>query len=1163
MGIKKIVKKVAAKGADAVSRLSALSPEQLEHLETKRQEYLTALPDPNSPEALNQTERLLASSAVEIYNAYLPQIADLYVPLEQEVEYDGEFRSRNNIRYINITKWVTDKRENGLEKLVNVYEVLSNDACNISLVFHRQKAQTAVYLAITNTNNADNNVDVDSYRRRLTSAIKGNFPGSTWSESIGRGQLPCFKTNLPYSVATASNIPTEKSEKFISQTIEKLLDGIVPETVQEEYILVLLATPIRDIAERKLTLSRIYSDLAPFASWQTNYTFTESDARGSSATVGVNVGASAGSQTGTTQSVTDTSGQTETEGFTDTENQSVTEGETITEGTSDTTTTTKGSAISNTTGVSATSASGVNANIGVPGGPSAGVSQTVSTGISNSTTVGLNTSIAKALTKTFSKAINNSLTKGTSLAKSTSQAVSTSTALAKGASQALNFGVNFGANFARTSTVTATIGKNEGITQTFTNHQVKHALELLDEQMKRLEKSTALGMWDFAAYVLSEDPTVANNVAHSYLALTQGEDSHLSQTVVNLWRGDIVEERGRASELVAYLKNLRHPIFGLNPNLLATADDLAVYPPLVTATTALSGKELAYALNFPQKSIAGLPVFECAEFGRNVSSYSQQVGSSIRLGQIFHMNHVEPLAVDLQCQSLASHTFITGSTGTGKSNTIYNLLTASKEQGIKFLVIEPAKGEYKHVFGHQDDVTVYGTNPRISQLLRLNPFAFPESIHVLEHLDRLVELFNVCWPMYAAMPAILKKALEEAYEDCGWELLQSVNAHGKIYPTFRDVSRRIKMIIDSSEYDADNKGAYKGALLTRLDTLTTGLNGQLFTSQAIPDQDLFDSNVIVDLSRVGSTETKALIMGLLVLKLQEYRLATAQGLNQPLKHLTVLEEAHHILKRTSTEQSSESSNILGKSVELLANSIAEMRTYGEGFIIADQAPALLDKSVIRNTNTKIILRLPDWEDRELVGRSANLTDDQITELAKLPQGVAAVYQNDWTEAVLCRVEKVAGEEKQYEYSEGLEETSEDLYRSLLSIYLSESYVKRQLVKEEQLAKWCSHLNLDGQSQRLLKEWRTNPQEEPNFHAHAPIIAQLYPSLVQKVRQQLDKKQSLKAITDTLQKELGGLVQPEVSEQVRRDIVQSVMVYYYLYEQVDQAGLQEWIRYGGF
>ena len=144
-------------------------------------------------------------------------------------------------------------------------------------------------------------------------------------------------------------------------------------------------------------------------------------------------------------------------------------------------------------------------------------------------------------------------------------------------------------------------------------------------------------------------------------------------------------------------------------------------------------------------------------------------------------------------------------------------------------------------------------------------------------------------------------------------------------------------------------------------------------------------------------------MGLLVLKLQEYRQSNVEGSNSPLRHITVLEEAHNLLKRTSTEQNAEGSNMIGKSVEMLSNSIAEMRTYGEAFVIADQAPGLMDMSVIRNTNTKIIMRLPDYSDRELVGRAANLNDDQIIEIAKLKPGVAAVYYNGWINPVLCKI----------------------------------------------------------------------------------------------------------------------------------------------------------------
>lgn len=1036
MGIKNVVKKIGGKAGDKVAQLSSLSPAQVENVQLLREKYLLEMPNPNDPTAREQTERLMAASSVEIFNAYLPQIKDLYLPIKNEAEYGKEFDDAHNIRYINITKWVTDKKENNLEKLVNVYAVLSNEDCNIALVFERKQNKTNVYLAIVNNKNSTSSTDADNYKDQIVEAIRGNFPGAEWKDS-GLGVLPCFKDDKNYSVATASNIPTEKSEKFISQTIEKLIDGIIPDTNKKEYTIILLATPILDVEDRKLKLGEFYSGLAPYASWSTSFQRTENESKSSSATVGVNVGASAGVQNGVNSSITDTQGttdstsrtDTESESDTETENESLTENESEADskGTSETDTDTKGS--SDNVGGFASGTLVAGGGI-MPASASATVGASYNHGWNRSTAKALGKTAQKTITKGLAKTVGKSTgrTVGTAVANTLGRAVTSSMAATRGVSKAVSFGGNVGANFARSSTTTAMLGKNEGITQNYTNFNVQHALELLKEQMKRFEQSTALGMWDFAAYVLSEDPNVANNVAHSYLALTLGEDSYMSKSAINTWRGNVEDEAGQAKEITEYIKMLRHPLFGLNPGVVGKVEDdevkvevdedteFIVYPPIVTATTSLSGEELAYSLNFPQKSIAGLPVLECVEFGRNVVTYDEvrQDAPEIGLGNVFHMNHTENTKVSLSKKSLASHTFITGSTGSGKSNTVYHMLDRARKQGVKFLVVEPAKGEYKNVFGGRKDVTVLGTNPKLSQLLRINPFSFPENIHVLEHMDRLVEIFNVCWPMYAAMPAVLKNAVEKSYVDCGWDIVKSENKYGEeLYPSFADVARNVKEIIDSSEYDAENKGAYKGSLLTRLQSLCNGINGMIFVADEIPKEQLFEENVIVDLSRVGSSETKSLIMGMMVLKLQEYRMSSATGMNAELNHITVLEEAHNLLRRTSNEQSAEGSNLLGKSVEMLSNAIAEMRTYGEGFIIADQAPGLMDMSVIRNTNTKIILRLPDQADRELVGRAANLNEDQITELAKLPCGVAAVYQNEWIQPVLCKVDLFAAPEKPF------------------------------------------------------------------------------------------------------------------------------------------------------
>lgn len=1225
MGIvKNWVVKAGQKAGDKVSALSQLSPSQLSQMQALKDKYMSEMPNPaEDPQAVELTARLMAENGVQIFNSYLSQIKQLYVPIDPIAEYGRNFESNYNIRYFNITKWVTDSSENSIEKLVNVYAVLSNENCNIALVFNREKTHTNVYLAVVNTLNAPDNYEINSLSNRIEAAIRGNFPGAEIGVDghgkPGEGRIPCLSRIKGSSVAVVSNVPTEKSEKFISQTIEKLLDGIVPNNSRENYTIILLATPVNDVEERKQELSRIYSGLFPYSQWSTNYTYTQSDSQTGTATIGVNVGASAGIQRGvnetSTNSKSDTNqsgnAETNTENETNSTNEGTTQTEstnsTVTDNISNTTTDTTGqnestayalgtnSTVTNTTGESSniTGTIGSTQSVGVKFGVGAnvGLSESVATGHAtnlsnalsegtsavNTTTTGTMTSYAvSALTghstangvgTAIAKAAGSSIAKsaGRSLTSSTGKALTNGIAKAIGTANSTSFGANVGANFARSSSVTATIGKNEGITQNFANFEVIHALEVLKEQMKRYETGTALGMWDFAGYVVSDDFNVANNVAHSYLALTQGEESFTSDCAVNLWRNDTDADKSKAGEICEYLMDLRHPQFGLSPAITDEDKTFFVYPTAVTATTSLSGKELAYSLNFPRKSIAGLPVFECAEFGRNVSTFDKMYSKAdmeIHLGKIYHMHNTEAADVNLSMNSLASHTFITGSTGSGKSNTVCKLLEEVWRNGGKFLVIEPAKGEYKHLFGNDEEVFVYGTNPKMMPLLRVNPFSFPESIHVLEHLDRLVEIFNVCWPMYAAMPAVLKNAIEKSYEDCGWDLETSENSYGNdMYPTFADVARNIKSIIDSSEYDNENKGAYKGSLLTRLNSLTNGINGMVFQNNEIPMEKLFDQNVIVDLSRVGSSETKSLLMGILVLKLQEYRMHTG-NMNAPLQHVTVLEEAHNLLKRTSTEQIPEGANLSGKSVEMISNAIAEMRTYGEGFIIADQAPGLLDMAAVRNTNTKIIMRLPDLDDRKLVGKAAGLNDKQIDELTKLPLGVAAVYQNEWIQPVLCKVDRFEDLGCRYEYKREELLTKPDDYQE--RIYIADILSKGMRVENENVLKEITtrlkRLKISDYMTLTIIKMIENPPKEPNMKAIAPIMNELFPSITKCIKSAYNNEAD---VTEWAREANEILLKYSVEDQVRRDIIQGAITYYMINETNNRVSLEEWIKKGGF
>lgn len=546
------------------------------------------------------------------------------------------------------------------------------------------------------------------------------------------------------------------------------------------------------------------------------------------------------------------------------------------------------------------------------------------------------------------------------------------------------------------SSDTDTIGNSRTLTVEHQNKSVAVLLDKIDEQLERIKECEAFGVWECAAYFIADDIQTSVVAANAYKALMLGDDTDVENSFVNVWG---IKTPTQTQNVLEYMK------YGIHP-LVEIAPEMGFESQFVTPGNFISGKELPLLMGLPHKSVTGLTVSSIAEFGRNVFVQNARTNRRmIHLGKIYHMGNTESTTVNLDLDSFTSHCFITGSTGSGKSNTTYCLLEKFMQNNVPFLVIEPAKGEYKEAFGSVEGINIFSTNPSIGQMLKLNPFRFDPNIHVLEHLDRLIEIFNACWEMYAAMPAILKDAVEQIYVEKGWDLLNSVymKEGEPTFPTFNDLMKTLPKVIDNSGYSSDTKGDYIGALVTRVTSLTNGISGQIFCdSYDISDEVIFDCNTIVDLSRVGSTETKSLIMGVLVLKLSEYRMANANEVNSNLRHVTVLEEAHNLLKRTTPGQAG--SNVVGKSVEMICNSIAEMRTYGEAFIIVDQSPTAVDIAAIKNTNTKILMRLPEKGDCEAVGNAVGLEEEQVKELSKLGTGIAVVMQNNWLESVLTHID---------------------------------------------------------------------------------------------------------------------------------------------------------------
>ena len=933
-----------------------------------------------------------------VYKKYLPELQN-YPLVEPSEEMKRMLDVKTCIKLFQMKELTLKKGEDMLQKLSTVYHSSMALGCSLAVMIDvpADGAPADVYLGVRQNpgRQSIDNRDLAISGDAIEKGMKSNFPGSEVQE-LHQEEIDALLEDDNGSFGSAQSViasvscvaalrdKSKTEDKAFIQGIERFIDAMDGDA----YTALFLAEPVTEETQAGIRngYEELYSALSPFRKTTWSYTENESHAvmetfcSGTSDTV----------TDGTSSGFSDEQGRNTGFNF----NAGMNQGTTNTIGQSHAVTRlrlpSKRTMVGVAAGASILALGAVAASAVFPPAGAAIVSA--------ASTVGAAVK-AGPLFGAVVPMVAGHETNGT--AWSTARSIGKS----------LGFGMSRGYNTAHTDSSTVERSNahstneqhSNGTTDTHgtvrtqqievCNKAVEELLTRIDEQIKRTKESEDYGCYSCAAYFLSSRPSKALLAANTYRSLMIGEGSSVESGAVNLW-----QNRASVTAMREYLKRFTHPVFARQ--LWENEADSLFY----TAGTLVSGRELPMHLGLPTRSVHGLPIIEHAEFGRNVPDEAMPDEDKMNLGKIYHMGKSESAELILNRQAMASHTFITGSTGTGKSNAVYHLLDEITKNGqTTFLVVEPAKGEYKNVFGNRTDVQVFGTNPRETPLLRMNPFAFPENIHILEHIDRLVEIFNACWPMYAAMPAVLKDAIERSYQKVGWDLRNSESEKG-VFPTFFDLLDILPGVIEESHYSKDTQSDYVGALCTRVKSLTNGIYGSVLCAEdALSDAEMFDQNVIVDLSRVGSMETKSLLMGILVMKLQEYRMCSS-GMNSRLRHVTVLEEAHNLLRKTSAEQSQEGANLQGKSVEMLANAIAEMRTYGEGFIIADQAPGLLDMSVIRNTNTKIILRLPDEEDRKLVGKSAALKEAQIDELSKLPLGVAAVYQNEWPEAVLCKIE---------------------------------------------------------------------------------------------------------------------------------------------------------------
>jgi hypothetical protein len=520
----------------------------------------------------------------------------------------------------------------------------------------------------------------------------------------------------------------------------------------------------------------------------------------------------------------------------------------------------------------------------------------------------------------------------------------------------------------------------------------------IDRYIERLQEGKNLGFWNVGTYLLARNENALRRAQGVARAVLSGDKTYFEPL-----RGlDFSDSCDVLRDALVQFRNpeINFPNGGFHP--LGT-----VFQKLATP---MNTAELSLIVNFPREEVPGIAHFPTADFGLN-----PPIEEGFDLGRVIYRGEILQERFRISPKSLTKHTFISGITGAGKTNTCLALLRAAYEgEQVPFLVIEPAKQEYRALLADPKmgkNLQVFTLGDETVSPFRINPFHFAHGYSLLTHIDLLKAVFNASFPMYASMPYILEEAILDVYTNRGWDLASSRNHYIDVskedytayLPTLQDLYNQIDVVVERKKYAQRLSMDISAALKARIKSLLVGGKGLMLNCpRTYPLELLFEKPTVMELKHVGDDSEKAFLMALVLINLYEY-CETSRNYSGGLQHITLFEESHRLLKNIPPSMSAEGANPRGKAVEMFSDILSEIREYGEGFIIVDQVPAKLTPDALKNTNLKILHRVVAADDRESVGNAMNLTLEQKEHVVRLRVGQAVLHNEYLDNPVLVQI----------------------------------------------------------------------------------------------------------------------------------------------------------------
>ncbi|WP_104578914.1 helicase HerA domain-containing protein [Helicobacter felis] len=485
---------------------------------------------------------------------------------------------------------------------------------------------------------------------------------------------------------------------------------------------------------------------------------------------------------------------------------------------------------------------------------------------------GTNASNTKGETNTSGTSKGTSTSKGSSYDSSgtnenASQSKATNTGSTSGTSTTNT------TNRGETKGSSSTTNTSETLSIDRTNKTASEWMKYLDEVLlKRLNFGRSKGLFHTCIYLAAMQKGNLSKLGGAIRAIFSGDENNQAPLQMQF-----LEENSDALEIEG-LKNFQISQISLPQQGKHTqALRLLFSRDLATQSSWLSTSELGVIATLPKKEVVGLPLREEVEFGLNTKKGIAS-GAQLNLGQMVQSGKLLEQSVHLQKSWLDKHIFVAGVTGSGKTTTCQSLL---KSAGMPFLVIEPAKTEYRALLedsAFQENLLVFTLGNSKLAPFKLNPFEFFPHENITSRVGMIKANIEAAFDMEAAIPQIIEAALYECYKDYGWDINTSTNTRfinpfdpGVFaFPTLSDLYHKTTKIVEQQGFDQRLKDDYIGSINARLQGLLVGSKALLLNNdRGLNFVDLLEKNVILELEEIKNGGEKSLIMGFILIQINE------------------------------------------------------------------------------------------------------------------------------------------------------------------------------------------------------------------------------------------------------------------------------------------------------